>query len=143
MAEVIFYGLADCPANTKQRKQLEAAGHRLTVRDLAGEDWTRESLRPFFGDREVEDWFNRRAPAVKAGAVDPSALDEAGALDAMIADPELIRRPLIQVGDRREAGFDPNLLNAWIGLTAGGETCDDKHARGVCDHGHHHMPARA
>ncbi|WP_029006796.1 ArsC/Spx/MgsR family protein [Azospirillum halopraeferens] len=142
MAEVTFYGLADCPANAKQIRQLAAAGHTVAVRDLAAESWTRETLRPWFGDRPVEEWFNRRAPAVKSGAVDPAALDEAAALDAMIADPTLIRRPLIGAGGRREAGFDPNLLNAWIGLAPTGESCDDKHARGVCDHGHHHMPSR-
>lgn len=140
MAEVTFYGLADCPANARQKQQLAAAGHKLDVRDLAAESWTRESLRPFFGDRPVEEWFNRRAPAIKSGAVDPAALDEAAALDAMIADVTLIRRPLLEAEGRREAGFDPNGINAWIGLVPG-ESCDSKHARGQCDHGHHHFPA--
>ncbi|PWC55508.1 ArsC/Spx/MgsR family protein [Azospirillum sp. TSO22-1] len=142
MAEVIFYGLADCPANVRQKQQLVAAGHRIDARDLAAQGWTRATLRPFFGDRPVDEWFNRRAPAVKSGAVDPDALGEEAALDAMIADATLIRRPLLEAEGRREAGFDPNLLNAWIGLVPG-ESCDSKHARGQCDHGHHHFPARA
>lgn len=142
MAEVIFYGLAECPANAKQKQQLASCGHRLEVRDLAAQAWTREMLRPFFNSRPVEEWFNRRAPAIKSGAVDPDALDEAAALDAMIADVALIRRPLIEAEGRREAGFDPNTLNAWIGLVSG-ESCDTKHSRGQCDHGHHHFPARA
>jgi arsenate reductase-like glutaredoxin family protein len=37
-------------------------------------------------------------------------------LEAMIAKPLLIRRPLMQVGDRRETGFEPALVEAWIGL---------------------------
>ncbi|MGQ9371832.1 ArsC/Spx/MgsR family protein [Azospirillum sp. A39] len=142
MADVIFYGMADCPANARQRQQLTAAGHALTVRDLATTAWTRGTLRPWFGERPVAEWFNRRAAAVKSGAVDPAALDEAAALDAMIADPTLIRRPLIEAEGRREAGFDPVLLDGWIGLAPTGESCEDKHARGVCDHGHHHMPRR-
>lgn len=140
MSDVIFYGLTNCPANAKQKQQLKAAGHSLDERDLAVEAWTASSLRPFFGERPVDEWFNRRAAAVKGGAVDPSTLDEAAALAAMIADPDLIRRPLIQVGDRREAGFDPVKLEAWIGIAPSGESCDHKHARGVCDHGHHHFP---
>ena len=143
MAEVTFFELADCPANAKQKQQLRAAGHALVVRDLAAQAWTRETLRPFFGERPVDEWFNRRAPAVKNGTIDPESVGENAALDAMIADVTLIRRPLIQVGDRREAGFDPNMLNAWIGIAPTGESCDSKHARGQCDHGHHHFPQRA
>jgi hypothetical protein len=38
------------------------------------------------------------------------------ALAMMIADPLLIRRPLMQVGDRCESGFDSNAVDEWIGL---------------------------
>ncbi len=138
MAEVIFYGMAGCPANARQRQQLTAAGHTLVERDVATADLTAADLRAFFGDKEIDAWFNRRAAAVKSGALTPDTLDEPTALAAMLADRDLIRRPLIQVGDRREAGFDPTTLHGWIGLTSG-ESCDDKHARGQCDHGHQHF----
>ncbi|RJF83910.1 nitrogen fixation protein NifO [Azospirillum cavernae] len=138
MAEVIFYGLTGCTANAKQRLQLQAAGHSLIERDLATAPLSAAELRAFFGDKEVGAWFNRRAVAVKSGAVTPDDLDEAAALAAMLADRDLIRRPLLESGDRREAGFDPATLHAWIGLTSQ-ESCDDKHARGQCDHGHQHF----
>lgn len=143
MAEVIFYGLAGCTANARQKLQLQAAGHTLVERDLASEPLTPETLRSFFEDRPVEDWFNRRAAAVKAGQVKPDELDEAAALNTLLAERDLIRRPLIQVGEERKAGFDPNALHAWIGLSPSAESCDDKHARGQCDHGHHHFPKHA
>ncbi|WP_448202867.1 ArsC/Spx/MgsR family protein [Azospirillum sp. sgz302134] len=144
MTEVTFYGLPGCAANARQKQQLQAAGHTLVERDLSAEPFTAETLRPFFEDRPVDEWFNRRAAAVKSGAVKPDELDEASALAALLADRDLIRRPLLQVGQDRKAGFDPNALNAWIGLTpAAGESCDDKHARGQCDHGHHHFPKHA
>ena len=34
----------------------------------------------------------------------------------MLADPLLIRRPLMESGGRREAGFQPERVAAWIGL---------------------------
>jgi hypothetical protein len=34
----------------------------------------------------------------------------------MLEDPLLIRRPLMQVGERREAGFDTQRVHDWIGL---------------------------
>lgn len=138
MVEVIFYGMKDCPANARQKQQLQSAGHKLVERDLATEPLTADTLRSFFGGKDVEQWFNRRAAAIRNGSVKPDALDAAGALAAMLADRDLIRRPLLEAEGQREAGFDPNLLNGWIGLTAG-ESCDSKHSRGQCDHGHQHF----
>ena len=137
MVQVIFYEKPGCPANAKQKKQLEAAGHSLEVRDLTAEAWTPVRLAPFFGERPVEDWFNRTHPDVRSGKVDRNSLSAPEALALLAADPELIRRPLLQVGEDRAFGFDPVSLGAWIGLTPLGEgSCDEKHAQGRCDHGH-------
>lgn len=119
MADVIFFEKPGCGGNARQKALLEAAGHRVLARDLLGEAWTADSLRPFFGDRPVADWFNRAAPAVKSGEVVPEALDEAAALAMMVARPLLIRRPLMQVGDRRACGFETERVDAWIGLGQG------------------------
>lgn len=116
MAEVVFYEKPGCAGNARQRRLLEEAGHRLEVRDLLTAPWTHATLRPFFGDRPVAEWFNRSAPAVKSGQVDPDSLDEAAALDRMLAAPLLIRRPLMQVGEERRCGFDAAAVDAWIGL---------------------------
>ncbi len=116
MADVIFFEKPGCGGNARQKALLEQAGHRVIVRDLLGEPWTAETLRPFFGDRPVADWFNRAAPAVKSGEVVPEAMDEESALAAMVECPLLIRRPLMQVGDRRDCGFETDRVDAWIGL---------------------------
>ncbi|WP_029009126.1 ArsC/Spx/MgsR family protein [Azospirillum halopraeferens] len=116
MVEVVFYEKPGCAGNARQRRLLEEAGHRVEARDLLSAPWTRDSLRPFFGDRPVAEWFNRAAPAVKSGAVVPEALDEAGALDLLLATPLLIRRPLMRVGEERRCGFDVDAVDAWIGL---------------------------
>jgi len=116
MATVIFYEKPGCAGNARQKRLLAEAGHTVVTRDLLTETWTSQSLRPFFGDRPVAEWFNKAAPAVKSGEIDPASFDEAAALEAMIAKPLLIRRPLMQVGDRRETGFEPALVEAWIGL---------------------------
>src|SRR5215213_10633494 len=79
MAEVLFFQKTDDVANAKQKTQLEAAGHTVVARDLLAEPWTPETLRPWFDDRPVEEWFNRFAPAVRSKAVVPSELDEAAA----------------------------------------------------------------
>ncbi|MEL7036641.1 MAG: ArsC/Spx/MgsR family protein [Cyanobacteria bacterium J06592_8] len=138
MANVIFYEKPGCKNNTKQKVLLQAAGHNLEDRSLLTESWTPEKLRPFFGDLPVAEWFNRSAPRVKSGEVDPTQVNEETALDLMIADPLLIRRPLIQVGEVYRVGFDREQINSWIGLNATPptsedlETCPRSHAETPC-----------
>ena len=124
MAKVIFYEKPGCINNTKQKALLKAAGHEVIVHNLLTTLWTVTSLRPFFGDRPVVEWFNRTAPLIKSGAVIPENLTEATALELMIQHPLLIRRPLMQVGDRYEVGFDRAKVAAWIGLATPTSTDD-------------------
>lgn len=116
MVKVIFYEKPGCINNTKQKALLTTAGHEVEAHSLLTTSWTPESLRPFFGQKPVVEWFNYTAPRIKSGEVIPNQLDEATALTLMIADPLLIRRPLIQVADVYQMGFDPVQIDAWIGL---------------------------
>lgn len=116
MAVVTFWEKPGCGNNTRQKALLAASGHTVVARSLLTEPWEAARLRSFFGARPVADWINRASPRVKAGEVAPEAMDEAAALAAMLADPLLIRRPLMEVEGRREVGFDTALVEAWIGL---------------------------
>lgn len=116
MATVIFYEKPGCINNTKQKTLLVAAGHTLEIHNLLTEQWAPAELRPYFGDRPVVEWFNYTAPQIKSGEINPAELDEATALDLMVKNPLLIKRPLIRVGDRQESGFDTPKIDAWIGL---------------------------
>lgn len=118
MATVIFYEKPGCINNTKQKALLSAAGHQVEAHNLLKTAWTPETLRPFFGGRPVAEWFNVTAPRIKSGEIVPAQVDAATALALMIEDPLLIRRPLMQVEDRREVGFDRDQVEAWIGLEA-------------------------
>jgi nitrogenase-associated protein len=135
MASVVFWEKPGCAGNARQRALLVASGHDVQARDLRTEPWTAPRLRGFFGDRPVAAWFNRTSPRVKSGEVRPDALDEDGALALMLSDPLLIRRPLLQVCERCEAGFEPALVAAWIGLRQDEEVVDEtcqRHAPGSC-----------
>jgi hypothetical protein len=115
MTEVQFYEKPGCGTNRKQKVLLAQAGHEVIARDLLKEPWTAERLRGFFGDTPVETWFNPNAPQVKSGEVDPRAFDAARALDAMLAAPLLIRRPLIEAGGHKCSGFDRALVQSLLG----------------------------
>ncbi|MBC7163023.1 MAG: hypothetical protein H5U26_13085 [Immundisolibacter sp.] len=113
---VNFYEKPGCANNTRQKRLLEAAGCQVLAHDLLREPWTTERLRAFFGDRPVAQWFNRAAPRVKSGAVRPDDLDATTALALLLAEPLLIRRPLIEVAGWRTVGFDAAELERQIGV---------------------------
>lgn len=118
MSTVIFYEKPGCINNTKQKALLAAAGHVVDPRNLLTEPWTPARLQQFFGDRPIAQCFNQTAPAIKSGQVQPDCVDAETALALMVQDPLLIRRPLMQVGDRCEVGFDKDMVDRWIGLQA-------------------------
>lgn len=119
MAEVVFYEKPGCINNTRQKTLLLRAGHTLIVRNLLQHEWMTHELRRFFGSRPVRQWFNPSAPALKNGVINPARIGEQQALSLMLADPLLIRRPLMQVKEEYMSGFDPNAVNRWIGLSTG------------------------
>jgi nitrogenase-associated protein len=124
MARVIFYEKPGCKNNTRQKVLLTAAGHEVIAYNLLTEPWTVGRLRSFFGDRPTREWFNQAAPKVKSGEVVLDKIDAETALLMMLKDPLLIRRPLIQIGDRYEIGFDVQRLDGLIGLKT-----EDDHLR--------------
>ncbi len=117
MAVVAFWEKPGCGGNARQKARLVASGHVVVTHDLLTEAWTAVTLRGFFADLPVADWFNRAAPRVKAGEIVPETMSAEAALAAMIAEPLLIRRPLMEAEGRRMAGFDEARVDAWIGLT--------------------------
>ena len=126
MTTITFYEKPGCGNNTKQKALLAAAGHEVIARNLLTEPWTQQRLLAFFGQRPIAQWFNRAAPRVKSGEVVPEQLDADTALQLMLHDPLLIRRPLIEAEGRKEIGFDQDLIHDWLGLTPNGsdmETC--------------------
>jgi nitrogenase-associated protein len=118
MATVIFYGKPGCASNAKQQQWLRDAGHTVVAKDLLSTVWQAEELLKFFDGLPVSQWFNVNAPAVKYGELDPGGLTADAALALLLAEPLLIRRPLLQVGEERRVGFDADTVAAWLGTTA-------------------------
>ena len=121
MAIVQFYQKPGCKTNARQIRALEAAGHNVIARNLLTEPWTADALHGFFGATPVASWFNPASPRIKSGEIDPNASDAVSALALMLADPLLIRRPLIEADGSRCAGFDREPV---ISLLGGGNNAD-------------------
>lgn len=134
MAVILFYEKPGCVNNTRQKQILRQSGHDVVALDIRVQTWRPETLRPFFGDRPVAEWFNRAAPRVKSGAVVPELAEADEALAQMCLDPLLIRRPLLECDGRRLAGFDEAVLESWVGLAPRAEPAPQACPRseGVC-----------
>ena len=118
MVDVIFYEKPGCINNTKQKKILIEAGHRVEAKNLLEQAWTAEQLLAFFINLPVIRWFNQSAPAVKSGQIDPDKLTAEQAVNCILADPLLIRRPLMQVGDIKIVGFEPEKVKILLNLVS-------------------------
>lgn len=117
MSQISFYTKPGCITGVKQMQVLRKAGHTVDERDILEHAWNRAELRSFFGALPVEQWFNPNAPKVKAGEVHPASCSEHSALELMLSDHLLIRRPLLEVNGERRCGFEPLEINSWIGLS--------------------------
>lgn len=116
MAHIIFWEKPGCKGNSRQKEILLASGHELDVRNLLTETWDEAKLARFFGERPPSEWFNPSNPRVKSGEIKPAEISVEAALEMMVAEPLLIVRPLMQVGQERLAGFDVQQVHNWIGL---------------------------
>lgn len=119
MSVITFYEKPGCAGNARQRALLQAAGHTLIRRDLLSEPWTADALLEFLAPLPVRFWFNRAAPRIKSGELIPESLDAESALEALLAEPLLIRRPLMQREDgARMVGFDVAEVERFVGLAS-------------------------
>lgn len=122
---VIFYEKPHCANNARQKQMLARAGHTVISRNLLSEPWTAERLGKFFGNTPVSGWFNRASPRIKSGEINPDNIDAATAFTLMLADPLLIRRPLMEIEGEYLAGFETGKLALWLGLNLSGNAGQD------------------
>lgn len=115
---VVFYEKPFCAANAKQKQILRSSGCTLIERNLLEHGLDAETLRSFMGDKKVADWFNPAAPAIKNGEIHPDALNETDAMNLLLSNPILIRRPLMVIGSEKLCGFDEKkvseILNRYV-----------------------------
>ncbi len=119
MTHIIFFEKPGCGGNARQRAMLEAAGHTLERRSLLDEPWTRDSLLAFLQPLPVAQWFNLAAPRVKSGEITPEVLEAETALQLLLQEHLLIRRPLMQRPDGQKlVGFETAEVERFVGLAA-------------------------
>ena len=86
---------------------LEGEGAELVKHDLAKDPPSREMLERLIDERHLEDFVNTRSPAYKARGLDVTRMTKKQAIDLMMEDINLMRRPLVLRGKKAVFGFKP------------------------------------
>jgi arsenate reductase len=114
---IIVYGIRNCDTVKKARAWLEGRGVACAFHDYKVSGIDEARLRAWAGEFGWEKLLNRAGTTFrKLPDADKADLDENGAVRLMLAQPSIIRRPLLDLGGHRLLGFDPD---RWAAALAG------------------------
>ena len=94
---------------------LEGKDVELVKHDLAKERPPRELLERLIDESHLEDFVNKRSPAYKERNLDVAKMTKKQAIDLMMQEPNLIRRPLVLTKGKAVFGYDPEAYDAIAG----------------------------
>ncbi len=110
---VTIYGIKNCDTMKKARAWLDEAGVAYDFHDYKTAGIDRSRLEGWVRELGWETVLNRAGTTFrKLPDAAREGLDEAKAVDLMLEQPSMIRRPLLDLGHRRLAGFKPDLYAA-------------------------------
>ncbi|HWQ87124.1 arsenate reductase [Brevundimonas sp.] len=110
-----LYGIPHCDTVKKARVWLATHGvaHEFHDYKKAGIDRTR--LEGWVAEHGWETVLNRAGTTFRAlPDADKTALDAAKAVDLMLAQPSMIKRPVLDLGGRTLIGFKPDVYAAVV-----------------------------
>ena len=119
---ITIYGIKNCDTIKKARAWLETRGVAYAFHDYKTAGLDRQQLEAWTRDVGWEPLVNRAGTTFrKLPDADKANLNEAKALALMLANPSLVKRPVLDLGrDRLLVGFKPELYEKSVGLSFGG-----------------------
>jgi nitrogenase-associated protein len=122
--KITFWEKPGCVGNARQKAILTVAGFEVDARNLLTHPWTAGELEGFFQALPVPEWFNLSAPRVKSGEVVPTEIPRDTALQLLLKEPLLMRRPLMEIGRQRLVGFEMKAIEEAAGHALEGGRID-------------------
>lgn len=110
----IVYGIPNCDTVRKARSWLAEHGRAYTFHDFKKQGVPPDALARWVQATGWENLLNRKGTTWRALAPDSQAagVNAAGAQSLMLANPSLIKRPVVEWGNDITVGFD---AEAWAG----------------------------
>ena len=113
---VTIYGIKACDTMKKARDWLDSHGVTYAFHDYKIVGIDRAHLERWSGQVGWEVLLNRSGTTFrKLPEADKAPLDQAKAIELMLAQPSMIKRPVLDLGDRLLVGFKPDAYDAAIG----------------------------
>lgn len=101
-----LYGIANCDTVKKARRWLDGRGIEHVFHDYKKQGLDACQLRAWADELGWETLLNRRGTTWrKLPETVREGMDEARAIQLMLASPSLVRRPLLDTGTARHVGF--------------------------------------
>lgn len=104
-----LYGIRNCDTVKKARVWLDQHGVAFVFHDYRKAGIDRPRLEAWVAEHGWETVLNRAGTTFRAlPEADRSGLDAGKAVDLMLAQPSMIKRPVLDLGDRTLVGFKPD-----------------------------------
>ena len=104
---VVVYGIDTCDQVRKARAWLRAQGVAFRFHDFRADGLDAALLSRWMGHLPWDALLNRRGLSWRQldAARKASVVDQSSAAELMLANPTLIKRPVLEAGDRSVVGF--------------------------------------
>jgi len=110
---VKIHGIKACDTMKKARDWLDGRGVAYAFHDYKAVGVTREMLLAWAGQVGWEVLLNRNGTTFRGlPEADKAGLTEARAIDLMLAQPSMIKRPVLDVDGQLTVGFKPEAYDA-------------------------------
>ena len=105
---VTLYGIKNCDTMKKAFIWLDARGIDFKFHDYRVAGITRAEVAAWVAEAGLDKVLNKASKTFRAlpEAV-RSGLDETSAIDLMVAEPTMIKRPVLDLGNKTLVGFKP------------------------------------
>jgi len=103
---ITLYGIKNCDSVKKARRWLDERGIEYQFHDFRADGLSSESVQAWIEELGWETLINRRSTSWKQlTAQVRDSMDARSARDAILKQPTLIKRPLLDIGHARITGF--------------------------------------
>jgi arsenate reductase len=107
---IIIYGIKNCDTMKKARAWLDGRGVAYSFHDYKSEGIAKDKLKEWADAVGWETLLNRAGTTFrKLPDADKESLTEKKALALMLAQPSMIKRPVLELGDKLLVGFKPEI----------------------------------
>ena len=114
-AKPTIYGIKTCDTMKKARDWLDGHGVAHAFHDYRAEGIDAGKLTAWAKEVGWQVLLNKASTTFKAlPETDKADLDEGKAIALMLAEPTMIKRPVLDLGDRRVVGFKPDIYAAAV-----------------------------